>query len=50
MLVLGGTGYAGLLIAKLLLERTDCRITLASRHLSRGQAVAAERVPPLLIG
>lgn len=48
MLVLGGTGYAGLLIAKLLLERTDCRITLASRHLARGQAVAADLGAPFV--
>ncbi len=42
MLILGGTGYTGKLIARYLLEYSDAQVTLASRHLDKAQALAAE--------
>jgi saccharopine dehydrogenase (NAD+, L-lysine-forming) len=40
ILVLGGTGFTGRLIARHLIERTDAIVTIASRRLEKAQAVA----------
>ena len=40
ILVLGGTGYTGRLIAQHLLEHSKADITIATRHLDRAQAFA----------
>lgn len=42
ILILGGTGYTGKLLAKHLLERTSVEITLAARRLEKAQAFADE--------
>ena len=42
ILILGGTGYTGKLLARHLLEQTDARIALAARHLDKAQAFAGE--------
>lgn len=42
ILILGGTGYTGKLIARYLLEYSDVRVTLATRHMDKAQALAAE--------
>ncbi len=42
ILILGGTGYTGKLLAQHLLERTNVEITLAARHLEKAQAFADE--------
>jgi saccharopine dehydrogenase (NAD+, L-lysine-forming) len=42
ILILGGTGYTGKLLARHLLERTNVEITLAARHLEKAQAFADE--------
>lgn len=42
ILILGGYGSAGLHIAKLLLERTDARLTLAGRSQSKAVEISAE--------
>jgi saccharopine dehydrogenase (NAD+, L-lysine-forming) len=42
MLILGGTGYTGKLIARYLLEYSDAQVTLATRHIDKAQAMAAE--------
>ena len=40
LLILGGTGNTGRLIARLLLQETDCRLVLAGRNQDKAQAVA----------
>jgi saccharopine dehydrogenase (NAD+, L-lysine-forming) len=40
ILVLGGTGYTGRLIAQHLLEHSNASITIATRHLDKAQAFA----------
>jgi len=40
ILILGGTGYTGRLIAQHLLERSEAEITIATRHVDRAQAFA----------
>jgi saccharopine dehydrogenase (NAD+, L-lysine-forming) len=35
ILILGGTGYTGKLIARHLLEQSEAAVTLAARHLTR---------------
>lgn len=40
ILILGGTGYTGRLIAQHLLEHSKADITIATRHLDRAQAFA----------
>jgi hypothetical protein len=42
ILILGGTGYTGRPIARLLLEHSEAEITIASRHLDKGRAFAEE--------
>jgi hypothetical protein len=42
ILVLGGTGYTGRLIAQHLLEHSRADITIATRHLDRAQAFAGK--------
>lgn len=42
ILILGGTGFTGRLIARHLLERSDAIVTIASRHLERAQEVAGD--------
>jgi hypothetical protein len=42
ILILGGTGYTGKPIARLLLEHSEASITLATRHLDKAQALADE--------
>jgi saccharopine dehydrogenase (NAD+, L-lysine-forming) len=42
ILILGGTGYTGRLIAKHLLEYSKADVTIATRHLDRAQAFADE--------
>jgi saccharopine dehydrogenase (NAD+, L-lysine-forming) len=42
ILILGGTGYTGRLIAKHLLERSGAELTLAARHVDKAQALAGE--------
>jgi len=42
ILILGGTGYTGRLIARHLLERSEASVTIATRHTDRAQALAAE--------
>jgi len=42
ILILGGTGYTGRLIARYLLERSEASVTIATRHTDRAQALAAE--------
>jgi saccharopine dehydrogenase (NAD+, L-lysine-forming) len=42
ILILGGTGYTGKPIARLLLEHSQASITLAARHLDKAQALADE--------
>lgn len=42
ILILGGTGYTGRLIARHLLEHSDVMITLAARHKDKAQAFADE--------
>ena len=39
ILILGGTGFVGRLIARHLLERTDAIITIASRRIEKAQAL-----------
>lgn len=39
ILILGGTGFTGRLIARHLLERTDAIITIASRRIEKAQAL-----------
>jgi len=40
ILILGGTGYTGRLIAQHLLEHSKADVTIATRHLDRAQAFA----------
>jgi hypothetical protein len=40
LLILGGYGTTGRLIARLLLEQTDCRLVLAGRNLARAETAA----------
>lgn len=42
ILILGGTGYTGKPLARLLLEHTDVNLTLAARRLEKAQALADE--------
>lgn len=42
ILILGGTGYTGKLIARLLLEHSAAAITLAARHVDKAQGFADE--------
>lgn len=42
ILILGGTGFTGRLIARHLLERSDAIITIASRHLEKAEEVAGD--------
>lgn len=42
ILILGGTGYTGKLIARHLLEQSEAAVTIAARHLNRAQAFAGE--------
>ncbi len=42
ILILGGTGYTGKSIARLLLEHSQATITIATRHLNKAQAMADE--------
>lgn len=42
ILILGGTGYTGRLIARLLLEQSDAEVTVATRHLDKASAFARE--------
>ena len=42
ILILGGTGLTGRLIAKHLLEQSEALITIATRHLDKAQAFADE--------
>jgi hypothetical protein len=42
ILILGGTGYTGTLVARHLLERSDAAVTIATRHLDKAQAFASE--------
>ena len=42
ILILGGTGFTGKLIARHLLEQSVATVTLASRHLEKAQAYAEE--------
>ena len=42
VLILGGYGNTGRLIARLLLEQTEVHLTLAGRNLAKAQALAAE--------
>lgn len=42
ILVLGGTGYAGRLIVRYLLQHSDATVTIATRHLYRAQSLADE--------
>ncbi len=42
LLILGGTGYTGKLIAKHLLEQSDAAVTIAARHLDKAKSLAGE--------
>ncbi len=42
ILVIGGTGYTGRLIAQHLLEHSEANITIATRHVDKAQAFADE--------
>ncbi len=42
ILILGGTGFAGRLIARHLLERTDALVTIASRRIEKAEALVAD--------
>lgn len=42
ILILGGTGYTGRLIARHLLKQTDVAVTIATRHLDKASAFAQE--------
>lgn len=42
ILILGGTGYTGRLVARHLLKQSDTEITLVTRHLDKAQALADE--------
>jgi hypothetical protein len=42
ILILGGTGYTGKPLGRLLLQHSGASITLASRHLEKAQALADE--------
>ncbi len=42
ILILGGTGYTGGLIARHLLTQSKARVTIATRHLNKAQAFAEE--------
>lgn len=42
ILILGGTGYTGNLVARLLLEHSDAILTIATRHMEKAQALADE--------
>ena len=42
ILILGGTGYTGKPLARLLLQHSEASITLAARHLEKAQALADE--------
>lgn len=42
ILILGGTGYTGRPLARLLLEHSDATLTIATRHLDKAQAMADE--------
>ncbi len=42
ILILGGTGYTGKLIARYLLEYSDATVTIATRHLAKAKALASE--------
>lgn len=42
ILILGGTGYTGRLIARHLLEQSEAEVTIATRHLDKAQAFAEE--------
>ncbi|RPI78394.1 MAG: KR domain-containing protein [Chloroflexi bacterium] len=42
ILILGGTGYTGKLVAKHLLEQTDVTVTIAARRLDKASAFADE--------
>lgn len=46
ILILGGTGYTGKLIARHLLAHSDAVITLATRHLDKAQGCADELNQP----
>jgi hypothetical protein len=41
-LILGGTGYTGRLLARHLLEHSDARVTIATRHQEKAQRYADE--------
>lgn len=40
ILILGGTGYTGRLIAQHLLEQSTVEVTIAARHLDKAQALS----------
>src|SRR5512136_125062 len=42
ILILGGTGHTGRLIARHLLEHSDAAVTIAARHTDKAQAFAEE--------
>jgi len=42
ILILGGTGFTGRLIARHLLERTDALVTIASRRIEKAEALVAD--------
>lgn len=42
ILVLGGTGYTGRLIAQHLLQQSEAQVTIATRHLDKAQAFSEE--------
>jgi len=42
IVILGGTGYTGKLIARHLLEQSDSRVIIAARRLEKSQAFVDE--------
>lgn len=42
ILILGGTGYTGRLVAKHLLEQAEAKVTIATRHIDKAQVFADE--------
>lgn len=42
LVILGGYGAAGLAIARLLLQETDCRLALAGRHVQKAEDAARD--------
>ena len=42
ILILGGTGYTGRPVARLLLKHSEAFVTIASRHLDKAQALSDE--------